>query len=87
MWQRIYIFFLFLQGSITSSRGSDLNDHSIKANGSHASYSDDSATSHINGKTSLEEFEGIIHSMAQVKSHEGCNFAQKENQPPNISEF
>ncbi|XP_023201908.1 multiple PDZ domain protein isoform X6 [Xiphophorus maculatus] len=53
------------QGSITSSRGSDLNDHSIKANGSHASYSDDSATSHINGKTSLEEFEGIIHSMAQ----------------------
>uniref|UniRef100_A0A3P9PXV0 Multiple PDZ domain protein n=1 Tax=Poecilia reticulata TaxID=8081 RepID=A0A3P9PXV0_POERE len=53
------------QGSITSPRGSDLNDHSIKANGSHASYSDDSATSHINGKTSLEEFEGIIHSMAQ----------------------
>ncbi|XP_043953560.1 multiple PDZ domain protein isoform X7 [Gambusia affinis] len=53
------------QGSITSSRGSDLNDQSIKANGSHASYSDDSATSHINGKTSLEEFEGIIHSMAQ----------------------
>ncbi|XP_054906974.1 multiple PDZ domain protein isoform X12 [Poeciliopsis prolifica] len=47
------------QGSSTSSRGSDLNDHNIKA------YSDDSATSHINGKTSLEEFEGIIHSMAQ----------------------
>ncbi|KAM4714598.1 multiple PDZ domain protein isoform 3-T3 [Anableps anableps] len=53
------------QGNVTPSRGSDLNDHSIKANGSHASYSDIPATSHINGKTSLEEFEQIIHSMAQ----------------------
>ncbi|XP_047241396.1 multiple PDZ domain protein isoform X4 [Girardinichthys multiradiatus] len=51
------------QGSDTPSRRSDLSDH--KANGSHASYSDIPATSHINGKTSLEEFEHIIHSMAQ----------------------
>ncbi|MEQ2265011.1 hypothetical protein XENORESO_000978, partial [Xenotaenia resolanae] len=53
------------QGSDTPSRRSDLSDHIIKANGSHASYSDIPATSHINGKTSLEEFEHIIHSMAQ----------------------
>ncbi|XP_036002397.1 multiple PDZ domain protein isoform X3 [Fundulus heteroclitus] len=54
------------QGSLTPSRsGSDLNDHIIKANGSHASYSDVPATSHINGKTSLEEYERIIHAMAQ----------------------
>uniref|UniRef100_A0A3Q2Q7H7 Multiple PDZ domain crumbs cell polarity complex component n=1 Tax=Fundulus heteroclitus TaxID=8078 RepID=A0A3Q2Q7H7_FUNHE len=54
------------QGSLTPSRsGSDLNEHIIKANGSHASYSDVPATSHINGKTSLEEYERIIHAMAQ----------------------
>lgn len=62
------IFYLFLQGSVTPPKGSDLSDHSIKANGSHASYSNIPATSHIIGQTPLEEFECIIHSMAQVDS-------------------
>lgn len=50
------------------SRGSDLDDHvtAVKPNGGHVSYSDTSATTQINGKTSSEEFEHIIHSMAQV---------------------
>uniref|UniRef100_I3JL03 Multiple PDZ domain protein n=1 Tax=Oreochromis niloticus TaxID=8128 RepID=I3JL03_ORENI len=36
-----------------------------KPNGSHVSYSDTPAPTHVNGKTSSEEFEHIIHSMAQ----------------------
>ncbi|XP_041840662.1 multiple PDZ domain protein-like isoform X5 [Melanotaenia boesemani] len=55
------------QGSVPSSRGSDFNDHDpiAKPNGSHVSYSDISAAACINGKMSSEEFEQIIHSMAQ----------------------
>ncbi|XP_028285641.1 multiple PDZ domain protein isoform X3 [Parambassis ranga] len=55
------------QGSVPASRGSDLSDHSTagKPNGSRVSYSDTSAAAHINGKTTSEEFEHIIHSMAQ----------------------
>uniref|UniRef100_A0A3Q2CB44 Multiple PDZ domain crumbs cell polarity complex component n=1 Tax=Cyprinodon variegatus TaxID=28743 RepID=A0A3Q2CB44_CYPVA len=53
------------QEGVTPSRGSDLSDQIIKANGSHASYSDIPATSPANGKTSLEDFEGVIQTMAQ----------------------
>ncbi|KAE8279054.1 Multiple PDZ domain protein Multi-PDZ domain protein 1 [Larimichthys crocea] len=55
------------QGSVPASRGSDLSDHvaAVKPNGGHVSYSDTSAAAHINGKTSPEEFEHVIHSMAQ----------------------
>lgn len=50
------------------SCGSDLGDHvaTVKPNGSHVSYSDTTAATLINGKTSSEGFEHIIHSMAQV---------------------
>ncbi|XP_025761969.1 multiple PDZ domain protein isoform X7 [Oreochromis niloticus] len=51
------------QGSVPLSRGSDLT--AAKPNGSHVSYSDTPAPTHVNGKTSSEEFEHIIHSMAQ----------------------
>ncbi|KAM6909367.1 multiple PDZ domain protein [Xenentodon cancila] len=55
------------QGNVSSSRGNDHSDPSlaVKPNGSHVSYSDSSAAAHINGKTSSEEFEHILHSMAQ----------------------
>uniref|UniRef100_A0A672GTG0 Multiple PDZ domain crumbs cell polarity complex component n=1 Tax=Salarias fasciatus TaxID=181472 RepID=A0A672GTG0_SALFA len=56
------------KGTVPSSaQGSDLGNHgaAIKPNGSHVSYSDVSAAAHVNGKTSSEEFEHIIHSMAQ----------------------
>ncbi|XP_027133463.1 multiple PDZ domain protein isoform X4 [Larimichthys crocea] len=55
------------QGSVPASRGSDLSDHvaAVKPNGGHVSYSDTSAAAHVNGKTSPEEFEHVIHSMAQ----------------------
>ncbi|XP_051285453.1 multiple PDZ domain protein isoform X6 [Dicentrarchus labrax] len=55
------------QGSVPVSRGSDPADHvaAVKPNGGHVSYSDTSASAHINGKTPSEEFEHIIHSMAQ----------------------
>ncbi|XP_042256570.1 multiple PDZ domain protein isoform X5 [Thunnus maccoyii] len=55
------------QGSVPSSRGSDLGDHitAVKPNGGHVSYSDISAATHTNGKTSSEEFDHIIHAMAQ----------------------
>ncbi|XP_069561184.1 multiple PDZ domain protein isoform X2 [Brachyistius frenatus] len=55
------------QGSVPSSRGSDLSDHgtAVNPNGSHVSYADISAAPHIDSKTSSEEFEHIIHSMAQ----------------------
>uniref|UniRef100_A0A8C4IJ28 Multiple PDZ domain protein n=1 Tax=Dicentrarchus labrax TaxID=13489 RepID=A0A8C4IJ28_DICLA len=45
----------------------DPADHvaAVKPNGGHVSYSDTSASAHINGKTPSEEFEHIIHSMAQ----------------------
>ncbi|KAM7377385.1 hypothetical protein PAMA_013935 [Pampus argenteus] len=50
------------QGSVPSSRGSDLSDHipAVKPNGGHIS-----APTHINGKTSSEEFDHLIHAMAQ----------------------
>ncbi|XP_051799679.1 multiple PDZ domain protein isoform X11 [Acanthochromis polyacanthus] len=53
------------QGTVPSTRGSDLSDHGtvVKPNGGHVSYSDIQAATHINGKT--EEFENIIRSMAQ----------------------
>uniref|UniRef100_A0AAQ5YVR3 Multiple PDZ domain crumbs cell polarity complex component n=1 Tax=Amphiprion ocellaris TaxID=80972 RepID=A0AAQ5YVR3_AMPOC len=53
------------QGTVPSTRGSDLSDHGtvVKPNGGHVSYSDIPAATHINGKT--EEFENIIRSMAQ----------------------
>ncbi|TKS92812.1 Multiple PDZ domain protein [Collichthys lucidus] len=55
------------QGSVPASRGSDLSDHvaAVKPNGGHVSYSDTSAAAHVNGKTSPEDFEHVIHSMAQ----------------------
>ncbi|KAM9335583.1 multiple PDZ domain protein [Symphorus nematophorus] len=55
------------QGTVPASRGSDLGDHvaAVKPNGGHVSYSDTPAAPLINGKTSSEEFEHIIHSMAQ----------------------
>ncbi|XP_072232113.1 multiple PDZ domain protein isoform X3 [Leuresthes tenuis] len=55
------------QGSVLSSTGNDFGDHvqAAKPNGSHLSYPDMSASALINGKTSSEEFEQIIHSMAQ----------------------
>uniref|UniRef100_A0AAX7V3B9 Multiple PDZ domain protein n=1 Tax=Astatotilapia calliptera TaxID=8154 RepID=A0AAX7V3B9_ASTCA len=51
------------QGSVPLSRGRDLT--AAKPNGSHVSCSDTPAPTHANGKTSSEEFEHIIHSMAQ----------------------
>uniref|UniRef100_A0A8C9ZXK9 Multiple PDZ domain crumbs cell polarity complex component n=1 Tax=Sander lucioperca TaxID=283035 RepID=A0A8C9ZXK9_SANLU len=58
---------LFFQGSVPASRGSDLSDHvaEVKPNGGHVSYSDISASTLINGKTASEEFELLIHTMAQ----------------------
>ncbi|XP_035849596.1 multiple PDZ domain protein isoform X3 [Sander lucioperca] len=55
------------QGSVPASRGSDLSDHvaEVKPNGGHVSYSDISASTLINGKTASEEFELLIHTMAQ----------------------
>ncbi|XP_040886624.1 multiple PDZ domain protein isoform X2 [Toxotes jaculatrix] len=55
------------QGSVPASHGSDPVDHitAVKPNGSHVSYPDLSAATHVNGKTSSEEFEHIIQSMAQ----------------------
>ncbi|XP_053198884.1 multiple PDZ domain protein [Scomber japonicus] len=55
------------QGSVPSSRGSDLGDHitAVKPNGGHVSYPDVSAATHINGKASSEEFDHIINAMAQ----------------------
>lgn len=59
---------LTLQGGIPGSRESNLGDHvaAVKPNGSHVSYPDTTAAAHINGKTTSEGFEHIIHSMAQV---------------------
>lgn len=56
------------QGSVPVSREGDLDDHvtTVKPNGGHVSYSDTTAATQINGKTSSEGFEHIIHSMAQV---------------------
>ncbi|XP_044039683.1 multiple PDZ domain protein-like isoform X4 [Siniperca chuatsi] len=58
------------QGNVPVSRGSDLGDHvtAVKPNGGHVSYTDTSAATHINGKTSSEEFEHLIHSMAQGRN-------------------
>ncbi|XP_058480177.1 multiple PDZ domain protein isoform X4 [Solea solea] len=55
------------QGSVPTSRGTDPVDHiaTVKPNGSHVPLSDTSAATHINGRTSSEEFEHIIQSMAQ----------------------
>ncbi|KAF7666688.1 hypothetical protein LDENG_00096410 [Lucifuga dentata] len=55
------------QGSIPSSRGEDFGDHitAAKSNGSHLSYADIPAITTFNGKPSSEEFEHVIHSMAQ----------------------
>nr|XP_020467076.1 LOW QUALITY PROTEIN: multiple PDZ domain protein [Monopterus albus] len=55
------------QGVVPASHGSDLSDHvtAVKHNGGHVSCSDISADTSINGKTSSEEFEQIIQSMAQ----------------------
>ncbi|KAL7374804.1 hypothetical protein ABVT39_007383 [Epinephelus coioides] len=55
------------QGSVPASRASDLDDHvaAVKPNGGHVSYAEISASTLINGKTSSEEFEHVIHSMAQ----------------------
>uniref|UniRef100_A0A3Q1IXQ5 Multiple PDZ domain crumbs cell polarity complex component n=1 Tax=Anabas testudineus TaxID=64144 RepID=A0A3Q1IXQ5_ANATE len=60
-------FYLFVQGSVPASRGSDLGDHitAVKPNGGHVSYSDTAAAKNINGRTSSAEFEHIIQSMAQ----------------------
>lgn len=57
---------LFFQGSVPVSRGIDLSDHvtAVKPDGSHVSYSNTSAAT--DDKTSSDEFEHIIHSMAQV---------------------
>ncbi|XP_042367906.1 multiple PDZ domain protein isoform X2 [Plectropomus leopardus] len=54
------------QGSVPASRGSDLGDPvtAVKPNGGHVSYAEISATT-LNGKTSSEEFEHVIQTMAQ----------------------
>lgn len=63
----LQVYFFIFQGSVQSPRGSDLGDHiaAVKPNGGHVSYSEISAST-LNGKTSSEEFEHIIHTMAQV---------------------
>nr|XP_046237321.1 multiple PDZ domain protein-like isoform X3 [Scatophagus argus] len=55
------------QGSVPVSRGSDLGEHvaTVRPNGGHVTHSETSAATHVNGKASSEEFEHIIHSMAQ----------------------
>ncbi|XP_041820522.1 multiple PDZ domain protein isoform X3 [Chelmon rostratus] len=55
------------QGSVPVSRGSDHGDQvaTVKPNGGHIFCADTSAATHINGKMSSEEFDHIIHSMAQ----------------------
>ncbi|XP_029310521.1 LOW QUALITY PROTEIN: multiple PDZ domain protein [Cottoperca gobio] len=61
------------QESVPASRGSDLadladhGDHvaAVKPNDGHVSYSDISTSTLINGKTPSEEFEHLVHSMAQ----------------------
>lgn len=55
------------QGSVPASHGSDLGDHvaAVKPNGGHVSYADISASTLNNGKTSSEETEHVIHTMAQ----------------------
>ncbi|XP_070849423.1 multiple PDZ domain protein [Chaetodon trifascialis] len=55
------------QGSVQVPRGSDHCDPvaAVKPNGGHAFYADTPAATHINGKTSSEDFEHVIHSMAQ----------------------
>lgn len=60
------LFVLSLQGSVPVSRGSDVT--AVKPNGSHVSHSDSPAPTQANGKISSEEFEHIIHSMAQVRA-------------------
>ncbi|XP_045921845.1 multiple PDZ domain protein-like isoform X4 [Micropterus dolomieu] len=56
------------QGSVPVSRGIDLSDHvtAVKPDGSHVSYSNTSAAT--DDKTSSDEFEHIIHSMAQGRN-------------------
>ncbi|KAF3837012.1 hypothetical protein F7725_004476 [Dissostichus mawsoni] len=53
--------------SLPGSCETDLCDHvaAVKPNGGHVSYSDISASTLINGKPSSEEFEHLVHSMAQ----------------------
>ncbi|KAK1889826.1 Multiple PDZ domain protein [Dissostichus eleginoides] len=55
------------QESLPGSCETDLCDHvaAVKPNGGHVSYSDISASTLINGKPSSEEFEHLVHSMAQ----------------------
>ncbi|XP_068443389.1 multiple PDZ domain protein isoform X2 [Clinocottus analis] len=55
------------QESVQVSSGSDLSDHvaAVKPNGGHAPYSDLSDSTLINGKTSCDEFEHLVNSMAQ----------------------
>ncbi|KAL3046473.1 hypothetical protein OYC64_004466 [Pagothenia borchgrevinki] len=55
------------QESLPGSCETDLCDHvaAVKPNGGHVSYSDLSASTLINGKPSSEEFEHLVHSMAQ----------------------
>ncbi|XP_063756952.1 multiple PDZ domain protein isoform X2 [Eleginops maclovinus] len=56
------------QESVPGLRETDLGDHvaAVKPNGGHVSYSDISGSTLINGKTSSEEeFEHLVHSMAQ----------------------
>ncbi|KAI4808574.1 hypothetical protein KUCAC02_000631 [Chaenocephalus aceratus] len=55
------------QESLPGSCETDLCDHvaAVNPNGGHVSYSDISASTLINGKPSSEEFEHLVHSMAQ----------------------
>lgn len=68
---------LFFQGSVPAPRGSDVGEHAtaVKPNGGHVSYSDTSAATSVNGKTSSEEFDHIIQSMAQVSQSQGSQCA------------
>uniref|UniRef100_A0A3P8VAP6 Multiple PDZ domain crumbs cell polarity complex component n=1 Tax=Cynoglossus semilaevis TaxID=244447 RepID=A0A3P8VAP6_CYNSE len=55
------------QVNIPVQRGGDPVDHNtaVKSNGSHAPYSDTSPATHIISKSSCEEFEHVVQSMAQ----------------------
>ncbi|XP_031706571.1 multiple PDZ domain protein isoform X1 [Anarrhichthys ocellatus] len=55
------------QESVPVSSGSDRSDHdaAVKPNGGHVAISDVSASILINGKTSCDEFEQLVNTMAQ----------------------
>uniref|UniRef100_A0A8C5HXQ9 Multiple PDZ domain crumbs cell polarity complex component n=1 Tax=Gouania willdenowi TaxID=441366 RepID=A0A8C5HXQ9_GOUWI len=55
------------QDTVSSSQGNDLSNNgtAIKPNSGHVSYAEVSAITHNNGKMPSDEFDQIVHSMAQ----------------------